>query len=187
MPPTALTTLILGGCRSGKSRLALRLAEKLKPSRRGFIATCVPQDDEMLARVQHHQQERGPDWQTRLIPLELAHGIREAAADMDVLVVDCLTLWLSNLLLNDDSAASPERSIGELLAVLRQPPCRIVLVANEVGLGIAPENALARRFRDEAGRLNQQVAEVVQQVIWSVAGIPLVVKPELMLWHPEAP
>ncbi len=172
-----VTTLILGGCRSGKSRLALDRAAALSKAAKGFIATCVPRDAEMHDRVTRHQQERGADWRTLEVPLDLAHGIQELAATVDVLVVDCLTLWISNLLLDDQRAPLLDRDITALLDVLRQPPCSIILVSNEVGMGVVPDNAMGRRFRDTAGRLNQQVAEVVDQVIWSMAGIPVPIKP----------
>lgn len=174
---TPHTILILGGCRSGKSRLALQLATELSQGPKGFIATCVPQDAEMHQRVHHHQQERGPEWQTFEVPLNVAAGLRHAAADKDVLLVDCLTLWVSNLLLDNRQDSGLKAEIEALLAVLQQPPCHILLVANEVGMGLVPDTPLGRRFRDLAGFVNQQVAATVQEVYYSLAGIPWRIKP----------
>ncbi len=169
--------LILGGARSGKSALAGRRAEAF--AQVVWIATAEARDAEMAERIARHRAERPAHWQTVEEPLSLAAALRRHAgnaAGADVcLVVDCLTLWLTNLLLAED-AGLLERETAALLDTLPALPGAIVLVANEVGLGIVPENALARRFRDEAGRLNQRVAAACERVTFVAAGLPLVLK-----------
>jgi adenosylcobinamide kinase / adenosylcobinamide-phosphate guanylyltransferase len=162
--------LIGGGSRSGKSRQALYLARQ-RGSRLGFIATAQPLDDEMRQRIDLHQQERGPDFTTIEEPVSLAGAIERHASDFDAIVVDCLTLWLSNIATTDI-----EPQTAKLLAASLASPAQVILVTNEVGCGIVPENALARRFRDDAGRLNQRVAEAAVEVYWMVFGCALRVK-----------
>jgi adenosylcobinamide kinase/adenosylcobinamide-phosphate guanylyltransferase len=169
-----MAELILGGARSGKSALALRRATE---SRRTvvWIATAEAGDDEMVARIARHRAERPAHWRTVEETLHLADTLRRVASADSCVVVDCLTLWLTNLLLAED-AALLARETGALLDILPTLPGQIILVANEVGLGIVPENALARRFRDEAGRLNQAVAALCERVTFVAAGLPLVLK-----------
>lgn len=164
--------LVLGGARSGKSRHAQQLAESYG-DKRLFIATAQGFDEEMRDRIRRHQADRDASWRTVDAPLQLADGIRQAAGERRPILVDCLTLWVSNLLLAD---ADIEAAADELLAVVAACPCPLILVANEVGFGIVPDNALARRFRDAAGRLNQQVAAVCDAVDLVVAGLPLRIK-----------
>lgn len=168
---------VIGGCRSGKSRHALKLAEAVG-GKKVFIATCMPQDEEMHQRVAAHQSERGDDWQTVEAPLKLAAAIAHGAGQADVVVVDCLTLWTSNLMLADLSSTAMSKAVADLVEAVTTARCPVILVSNEVGAGIVPENRLARQFRDEVGRINQQVAAAVHQVIWMVAGIPVTIKPE---------
>ena len=167
--------LVIGGCRSGKSREAMRLAAA-SGARRVFVATCVPRDAEMIARVERHQAERDDSWQTIEEPLDLAGVLgREDAADR-VVLIDCLTLWTSNLMaagMNDGAIA--ER-VGELARQLSALRGRAILVTNEVGGGIVPENPVARRFRDLAGLVNQRIAAACDQVVWMVAGIAVAIK-----------
>lgn len=162
--------LILGGARSGKSRFAAQraLASGLPVT---FIATAQAGDDEMAARIARHRAERPASWRTVEAPLALAAALARDAAPDRCLLVDCLTLWLSNALL-----ASREDEIGTLLATLPHLPGQLILVSNEVGWSIVPENALARRFRDEQGRLNQKIAQLADRVALVVAGLPLVLK-----------
>lgn len=169
-----MAELLLGGARSGKSALALRRAAE---SGRTvvWIATAEAGDDEMVARIARHRAERPAHWRTVEETLHLADTLRRVAAADSCVVVDCLTLWLTNLLLAED-AALLARETGALLDILPTLPGQIILVANEVGLGIVPENALARRFRDEAGRLNQAVAGLCERVTFVAAGLPLVLK-----------
>ncbi len=169
------TTLIIGGCRSGKSSHALDLAEQINGSRKLFVATCIPQDSEMAARVKHHQRERGAHWRTVESPYDLAKTIVEHGPGTDVMLIDCLTLWISNLMgQNDDTAVL--HHVEQFVDAARNAPCPIIAVSNEVGTGIVPENEIARRFRDLAGWCNQSVAAACQCVSWMVAGIAVPVK-----------
>ena len=172
----AQVTFILGGCRSGKSSFALKTANETKADRRIFIATAVALDDEMNARVKRHRAERGAGWMTVEAPLALAEAVAEHAGEGRVLLVDCLTLWVSNLLLEVQDPAQAADRIPELVSAVRAAPCPVILVSNEVGSGIVPENQLARRFRDLAGTANQAVAACADTVVWTVAGIPVVIK-----------
>ncbi|MGD9367097.1 MAG: bifunctional adenosylcobinamide kinase/adenosylcobinamide-phosphate guanylyltransferase [Desulfobacteraceae bacterium] len=170
------TTLIIGGCRSGKSSHALKLAESAAGRRNLFVATCRPHDDEMRRRIQRHQHERGDHWQTVEAPVDIVEVIQQEGPKADIVLIDCLTLWVSNLVMayeNDDMVIEKMEHLNEVMAA---PPCPIILVTNEVGTGIVPENALARRFRDLTGWCNQKVAAGCGQVIWMVAGIPVPIK-----------
>jgi adenosyl cobinamide kinase/adenosyl cobinamide phosphate guanylyltransferase len=163
-------TLVLGGARSGKSRHAEGLVTAL-PGPWRYIATAQPLDEEMRARIAAHQARRGAGWATIEAPLNLAEAL-EAAGPQPALV-DCLTLWLINLMLGGHD---PEGATRALDVALDQRAAPTVLVANEVGLGIVPENALARAFRDSAGRLNQHLAARADAVLFLVAGLPMRVK-----------
>lgn len=163
-------TLVLGGARSGKSALAERLVLAAGPAP-VYIATAEAWDDEMRSRIAAHKAQRdGQGWRTIEAPLDLP-GALATVGDAPVLV-DCLTLWLTNLMLGGHDIEAATK--GLMVALDR--PALTVLVANEVGLGIVPDNALARRFRDAAGRLNQQVAERADTVVFTAAGLPLVLK-----------
>lgn len=164
-------TLVLGGARSGKSRHAEALV-RAAPGPWLYLATAQALDDEMAERISRHREDRGSDWTTREVPLDLAAALRAAEPGAAVLV-DCLTLWLSNLMMADRDI---EAEIAGLLAGLQDCRARVVLVSNEVGLGIVPGNALARAFRDHAGRLNQAVAARADRVVFVAAGLPLVLK-----------
>jgi len=167
---------VIGGCRSGKSRQALETAGAMAGSRKIFIATCIPHDVEMKQRVDRHQKERGRDWRTVETPVELPQAIAENSRQADVLLVDCLTLWISNLLLETDDDEIILKQVLSLTQSVRSAGCPIVLVSNEVGTGIVPENKLARRFRDLVGSANQAVAAQADRVVWMVAGIPVMIK-----------
>ena len=170
------TTFIIGGCRSGKSRHALEQAEKISGSKRTFIATCMPLDDEMKERIDHHKKERDKSWKTVEAPVQLPKAISEKSREGDVILVDCLTLWINNLLMETESTDIIDDHIQKLITVLEEAECPVILVSNEVGAGIVPENRLARLFRDYTGFVNQKVASCVDRVIWMVAGIPVVIK-----------
>jgi len=169
-------TLVLGGARSGKTAHALRMAEAAAGSRRVtpvMVATAQAFDDEMRERIARHRADRADRWRTVEAPL----GLAEVLAGSDsggVVVVDCLTLWLTNVM-------PAEQDVGQaragLLAALARCEADVWLVSNEVGFGIVPENALARRFRDEAGWLHQAIATVADEVVLVVAGLPMRVKP----------
>lgn len=170
------TILVTGGCRSGKSRHALELAGEIQGDNRIFIATLTPHDDEMKDRVRRHQSERSDAWQTIEEPLALPEVLAQKGPQADVILVDCLTLWVNNLLVDSEDAAWLEYRFKDLAAALHQAPCPVVLVTNEVGSGIVPENRLARLFRDQAGFCNQVVAHACNRVVWMVAGLPVKVK-----------
>ncbi len=168
--------LVIGGCRSGKSTYALQTAEKLPGGRKIFIATCVPQDDEMAQRVARHQKERSQQWTTVEEPLYLPEIILEHSPHTDVMLIDCLTLWVSNLLMKTTDEKKLEQIVLRFIDAFKKASCPLVVVSNEVGAGIVPENQLARQFRDLTGWVNQAVAKCASQVVWMVAGIPVVVK-----------
>ena len=166
----APVTFVLGGARSGKSRFAEAAIEAL-PGPWAYVATAQAFDDEMRGRVALHRDRRGPAWRLEEAPLDLP-GALGRAAGMPALV-DCLTLWLSNLMLGAHDVAA---ATGTLLRALDARDAPTVLVSNEVGLGIVPDNALARRFRDEAGRLHARLAARADRVVFTVAGLPMTVK-----------
>lgn len=171
------TTLVIGGCKSGKSRHALELAER-GDFRKIFIATCVPFDEEMKQRVARHRQERDATWKTVDVPIELPEAIWAHDDAKTVLLVDCLTLWINNLLLASEDRQHIDENVEKLIDALYRARGRVILVANEVGAGIVPENRLARLFRDAAGLANQRIAAAADQVVFMVAGIPMTIKGE---------
>jgi len=169
-----MRTLILGGARSGKSALAERLA--IDSGREVvYIATAQAGDAEMAARIAHHRARRPQQWLCVEEPLHLADVLRDHARDDRCILVDCLTLWLSNLL-GDADVQGFERERDRLLNVLPDLPGDVLLVSNEVGLGIVPMGELTRRFVDEAGRLHQAVAALSERVLFVAAGLPLALK-----------
>jgi adenosylcobinamide kinase/adenosylcobinamide-phosphate guanylyltransferase len=168
---------IIGGCRSGKSRFAIEYAQKISVKSRMFIATCTADDDEMRQRIARHRQERGRDWFTVEEPLRLPETVIENGQKTDLLVVDCLTLWVSNLLMQSADPPMIEGQIPRLIKAIKETDCSVVLVSNEVGTGIVPENKLARIYRDLLGFVNQAVAGCAHKVFWMVAGIPVAIKP----------
>ncbi|MFD1623665.1 bifunctional adenosylcobinamide kinase/adenosylcobinamide-phosphate guanylyltransferase [Azospirillum griseum] len=174
VPPIPDLTLVLGGARSGKSRFAEGLVTALDGPR-VYIATARAWDQEMADRIAQHRTDRGPHWRTVEEPLDLCGALRAHAAAGGALLVDCLTLWLTNRLLADEDA-DIAADTAALVALLPTLPGRVVLVSNEVGLGIVPDNALARCFRDHAGRLHQAIAAIAPRVVLTVAGLPIYAK-----------
>lgn len=171
--PVAVT-LLLGGARSGKSQLAEKLA--LARFRRPlYLATAEACDDEMRARIAHHRARRGARWACAEEPLDLAGALERAEPACDGVVVECLTTWLGNVL-HHEKAAAWERRRTALLALLERPLRPVILVSNEVGLGIVPASELGRDFRDLAGRCHQEVAQRADEVALVVAGLPLWLK-----------
>lgn len=168
---TRSLTLVLGGARSGKSRHAEALVEAF-PAPWTYVATAQAYDDEMRERISSHQSRRGEGWRTLDAPLDLVGALDSLAPGAPVLV-DCLTLWLTNHMLAEHDVEAETARLADALARPRGP---WFVVANEVGLGIVPDNALARRFRDAAGRLNQRVAAAADEVLFMVAGLPMKVK-----------
>jgi adenosylcobinamide kinase / adenosylcobinamide-phosphate guanylyltransferase len=167
-----MKTLILGGARSGKTTYGLNTAESSKLEC-VYIATATASDAEMEQRIAHHKNERGAHWHLVEEPIALPRVIMKEARENRVLLVDCLTLWLSNLLCSgrDYTAMS-----AALVQTVQQCSSPLIFVSNEVGLGIVPDNALAREFRDAQGRLNQKLAAVCEQVVFIAAGLPLKLK-----------
>ncbi len=169
-------TLVLGGARSGKSRLA----ESLSRGERHYIATAQAFDDEMRERISKHKAQRGAGWITHEETLALATKLGDSDAEGRFILVDCLTLWLSNLILADLDWEGPAMALTSVLAGVSAD---VVLVSNEVGLSLVPDNALGRRFRDAQGLLNQRVASVADTVVFVAAGLPLLLKGSM----PEVP
>lgn len=169
--------LILGGVRSGKSRLAEKLAREAGGPVT-YIATAQAGDDEMAVRIQAHREQRPADWQTVEPGPALGAAIREADGAERVVLVDCLTLWLTQILCAEKADELLEAEKASLLAAVREARGRLILVANETGLGIMPMDALSRRFGDEAGRLHQELAAICERVVLTAAGLPLVLKGE---------
>ncbi|HEX2841043.1 bifunctional adenosylcobinamide kinase/adenosylcobinamide-phosphate guanylyltransferase [Hyphomicrobium sp.] len=170
--PLPRLTLVLGGARSGKSHFAEGLVTSC-PAPWLYVATGEARDAEMTQRIALHVARRGPGWETREVPFDLADFIRSDDAESRPMLIDCLTLWLTNVMLADRDVAAERATLIDTLREARGP---IVAVSNEVGLGIVPENALARRFRDEQGRLNTAVAALADTVVLVAAGLPLTLK-----------
>ncbi len=167
-------TLVLGGARSGKSVRAEALTlETTGGGGAVYIATAQALDPEMTARVAAHQARRGPHWETIECPIDLAAAVAQHAGPGRAVLVDCLTLWLSNVMLAEHDVAAAQAALLGSLTAATGP---VVLVANEVGLGIVPETPLGRRFRDAAGRLNQDVARIAARVEFVAAGLPMTLK-----------
>ncbi|PKO83544.1 MAG: bifunctional adenosylcobinamide kinase/adenosylcobinamide-phosphate guanylyltransferase [Betaproteobacteria bacterium HGW-Betaproteobacteria-11] len=170
--------LILGGARSGKSALAERRAREAQEAGRAvtYIATAQALDDEMAQRIAHHQRRRPANWRLIEEPRHLAASLAREAGEGRCLLVDCLTLWLSNLLLADAEGKVLAAETANLIETLPRLPGRVILVSNEVGLGIVPLGEINRRFVDEAGRLHQRIATVARRVTFVAAGLPLELK-----------
>ncbi len=168
-------TLVIGGGRSGKSSWAEHYAQSL-PSPRAYLATAEGFDDEMKARIAAHQERRVGAFTTIEEPIEIGQAIATLSPTYSVCLIDCLTVWLGNLLYHEKDLQEYLASFYEVLA---HPPCELVIVTNETGLGIIPGDPLSRTFRDEAGWMNQRVAKIADRVILLVAGIPLAIKGEL--------
>ncbi len=164
--------LVLGGARSGKSLFAERQVEATGLST-CYIATAEAHDAEMAERIRRHRRRRGDAWVTVEAPLRLADALDNATSSSRAVLVDCLTLWLANVMA---AGRSPQRDVDDLLRALGRAEGQVVLVSNEVGMGIVPENALARMFRDEAGTMHQRIGAMAGRVIFVAAGLPLTLK-----------
>lgn len=167
-----MVILVLGGAKSGKSAFALRLGEGYE-AKRAFVATAQALDQEMAERIQIHKIERADRWDTFEEPLDVADLIRSIQRDYEVILIDCLTLWTSNVLFANRDFGLESKL---LIDALRETSSQVIVVSNEVGLGIVPENRLARQFRDYAGTLNSAIASLSEAVYFVVAGIPLKIK-----------
>jgi adenosylcobinamide kinase/adenosylcobinamide-phosphate guanylyltransferase len=163
---------ILGGARSGKSRVALQRASEFS-GKKAYIATAQALDDEMKERIDKHKKERSGDWTTFEEPINISGLIKDIHKKYDVIIVDCLTLWLSNLMHTDSNI---QRESELFISLLTDVHCSLLIVSNEVGLGIVPDNAMARKFRDLSGYVNQRVAETADEVYLVTAGIPVKIK-----------
>lgn len=170
------THLILGGARSGKSRYAENLA-KDSGKEVIYIATAQIFDDEIKERVERHKEDRPKTWKTIEEPLHLADTLSKWSSPDNFLLVDCLTMWITNLLSNEDEILL-QTEIDKLLNQIQNLPGTIIFVSNEVGMGIIPMGELTRKYVDEAGRLHQQLAQNIDNVILMVAGLPLTIKPQ---------
>jgi len=166
--------LILGGARSGKSNYALSLAKNQKKV--AFIATCQGLDKEMRGRILRHQKSRPKSWKTFEEPKELANLLVKMGNVFDCIVIDCLTLLVSNLILSGHKEGGIFKKIKALLAELKKKKAKVIIVSNEVGLGIVPASKLGRNFRDIAGRVNQIAAKEADEVYFTISGIPIKVK-----------
>ncbi len=164
------TTLVLGGARSGKSAYAESLLEGA-PSL--YLATGQALDGEMAERIDRHRRRRGPGWSTLEEPVDLSDALERVLRPDRPVLVDCLTMWISNLM---QAGRDVERSLDHLCEVLANPAGPVVLVSNEIGLGLVPEGSLSRRFRDHQGTVNQRVAAICPRVVFVAAGLPLVLK-----------
>jgi len=163
---------ITGGCRSGKSRYALDYANR-HFSKKLYLATGEVLDEEMARRVENHKKARGPEWQTVEEPIKVAEKISQYEDRTEVVLVDCLTLWLSNLLLRWDDESKIMVEVDRLAAAAEESRATSIIVSNEVGMGIVPDNPLGRRFRDLSGMANQKIAATADTVIYMVTGIPM--------------
>lgn len=169
------TLFVTGGCRSGKSRYALAEAERMGP-RRLFVATLEPGDAEMADRIRRHREERGPEWTTLEAPRDLAAALAEHRDNADVILVDCLTLWVTNLLLDGADVDAIAAAAEGLCREIGREGGSLVFVSNEVGSGVVPDNRLGRDFRDAAGMVNRLVAAACGRAVMLVAGLPVTLK-----------
>ncbi len=169
-------TLVLGGARSGKSAFAEKLVEDAEAEGGAvYVATAQAFDDEMRSRIKTHQKRRGGAWTTMEVPLDLTLALKSDACCGRVVLVDCLTLWITNLMM---AGKNVDNAVAELCTTIPSLTARTVFVSNEVGLGIVPENDMARAFRDHAGFAHQKLAEVCNRVVFVAAGLPMTMKDE---------
>ena len=166
--------LVLGGAASGKSQLALDLAGQAGP--RAFVATGQALDREMKVRIERHQATRSPDWETAEVPADIARWLTDNGHNYQSVVLDCLTLWLSNVTRKRQDDLAVSEATANLLQTIRTTRARVVVVSNELGLGLVPATKAVRAFRDLAGRVNQQVAAEADEVYLAVSGLPLRLK-----------
>jgi len=172
-PIACRSVLVLGGARSGKSAYAQSLAESARREKL-FLATAEPGDPEMAERIARHRADRGAGWRAQEEPLELTAALRAEARKDRVVLVDCVTLWLSNLMFAERDLDQEISALAKEIGTLNGP---VILVSNEVGLGIVPETRLGREFRDWQGRANQQLAGICDAVVFVAAGLPTLIKP----------
>jgi adenosylcobinamide kinase/adenosylcobinamide-phosphate guanylyltransferase len=169
------TIFVLGGARSGKSAFAESLAREAELERH-YIATARAFDDEMRARIARHKETRGTGWTTQDCPLCLTDALRATLSPDRIVLVDCLTLWVTNLMMEEVGDKAIDAAFDDLVSIVAEPAGPLILVSNEVGLGIVPENSMARAFRDHAGRLHQQIAASAADVHFVAAGLSMKLK-----------
>lgn len=170
-------TLVIGGARSGKSKFAVELAKRIN-ERVAFIATAVVTDDEMRKRIEQHRKMRPATWTTVEEPLHITRWLKAHHAEFDAIVVDCITVWLTNWLMEGLTDETILAVIDEFIDMATSYQGHIIAVSNEVGMGVVPETPLGRRFRDLAGEVNQRIAAKASTVYWLCAGVPVRIKPK---------
>ncbi len=166
--------MIVGGTRSGKSRYALSLGESF--DKRAYLATAQALDREMKERIEQHRKDRDPSYTTFEVPIELPEILSSCLPRFDFILVDCLTFWLSNILLSSTSISHVQEKVNALLSAVQSNQTTLVFVSNEVGMGVVPDSDLGRQFRDFQGILNQRIAQLADEVVLMVAGLPLFIK-----------
>lgn len=166
--------LVTGGSRSGKTAYSLERAMPFE--NRIYLATAEAIDDEMHDRIARHQKERGENFRTVEESLDLAGALSRIPTGTDVVLIDCMTVWLGNLMHKNGEQAEPYSEVHEFIQALKNPPCNIIVVTNEVGSGIIPHDAMTRSYRDHAGWLNQDIAQVADEVVLVACGLPLALK-----------
>jgi adenosylcobinamide kinase/adenosylcobinamide-phosphate guanylyltransferase len=166
---------ITGGCRSGKSQYALDYANR-HFQKKLYLATCQALDEEMMQRVENHKRLRGPEWLTMEEPIEIVDQMKRFGDGVEVILLDCLTLWISNLLLKWDNDLKIMEETDRLIHTLRERRTSILIVSNEVGMGIVPADSLSRRFRDLSGVTNQKISGEADAVIFMISGMPIFLK-----------
>ena len=167
-------SLITGGAKSGKSTYALLLAQQW--NQKAFIATAIPFDREMQERIERHKQERNQSFFLIEEPYSLEAAVHRIPDGTDVAVIDCLTVWIGNVMHKNAGHADGIAEIDSFLQSIKDPPCSLIVVTNEVGMGIVPENELSRVYRDRIGMVNQKIAAIAHHVVFMVSGIPLYIK-----------
>ncbi len=166
-------TLIIGGAKSGKSSFALRLCSSMK-GKKIFVATAVATDSEMEEKIKRHRKERGKEWITIEEPVDIAEIIERFDSKETVILVDCLTFWLNNLFMKKENV---EERIEKLIRILSGIKGNVVIVSNEVGMGIVPADEISRKYRELLGLLNQKIAHLAEKVVFMICGIPVLIKP----------
>ncbi len=169
---------VTGGCRSVKSRFALDYANKHFKSKT-FLATAPPLDDEMKKRIKAHQEARGPEWATIEEHKEIARAVASVETDYEVILLDCMTLWLNNLIMAGEQESQIFARTEAFIEAIQKIPQSVIIVSNEVGYGIVPVNDIARQFRDIMGTVNQRLAACADVVVWTIAGLPQILKGNL--------
>ena len=166
---------VTGGCRSGKSQFALDYANR-HFHKKLYLATCEALDEEMAKRIEDHKKKRGLEWQTVEEPIKVSEAIRQYGNNVEVILLDCITLWLSNLLMRQKSDHEIMNEVSTLVDTVKQCQTSFIFVSNEVGMGLVPVEPLGRRFRDLSGMTNQRIAELADRVVLMVSGMPISLK-----------